>query len=161
MGSPSLLHPLGERRKCMSKKSNSALKINKIQPTDEKIIGRCGMSLLVRYADKTGILDKLTEIFRDLSKSKKGVGVYNLCKQVVCYFVEGESLTLTRFDELKKDEAYAGIIEMGIEEMVSSQRPVKIFVSEVIVKIHEAIYKKLRIAYLWMKSNRASPIYTS
>ena len=74
MGSPSLLHPLGERRKSMSNKSNSALKINKIQPTDEKITGRGGMSLLVRYADKTGILDKLTEIFRDLRKSKK----YNL-----------------------------------------------------------------------------------
>ena len=32
---------------------------------------------------------------------------------------------------------------------------------EVIVKINEAIYKQLRIGYLWMKSNRAPPIYTS
>jgi len=32
---------------------------------------------------------------------------------------------------------------------------------EVIVKIHEAIYKQLRIGYLWMKSNTAPPIYTS
>jgi len=32
MTSPSLLHPLGERRKSMSNKSNTALKINKIQP---------------------------------------------------------------------------------------------------------------------------------
>ena len=104
----------------MSKNTNTALKINKIQPTDEKITGRGGMSLLVRYADKTGILDKLAEIFGDLRKSKKGIGVYNLCKQVGCYFVEGESLTLTRFDELKGDEAYAGVIEMGRDEMVSS-----------------------------------------
>jgi hypothetical protein len=85
------------------------------------------MSLLVRYADKTGILDKLTEIFRGLRKSKKWVGVYNLCKQLLCYFMEGESLTLTRFDELKGDEAYAGIIEMGIEEMVSSHSVKRFF----------------------------------
>jgi len=32
MTSPSLLHPLSERRKFMSKESDSALKINKIQP---------------------------------------------------------------------------------------------------------------------------------
>jgi len=32
---------------------------------------------------------------------------------------------------------------------------------EVIVKIHEAIYKQLRIKDLWMKSNTAPPIYAS
>jgi hypothetical protein len=39
MASPSLLHPLGERRKSISNKSNSALKTNKIEPTDEKLSG--------------------------------------------------------------------------------------------------------------------------
>jgi hypothetical protein len=39
MTSPSLLHPLSERRKSMSKESNSALKISKIQPTDERLPG--------------------------------------------------------------------------------------------------------------------------
>ena len=47
----------------MSKESNSALKINKIQPTDEKITGRAGMSLFKRYSDMTGICDILAEIF--------------------------------------------------------------------------------------------------
>jgi len=32
---------------------------------------------------------------------------------------------------------------------------------EVIVKINEAIYKQLRIACLWMKSNSAPLIYAS
>jgi hypothetical protein len=39
--------------------------------------------------------------------------------------MEGESLTLTRFDELKKDEAHAWIIEMGRDEMVSSHSKIK------------------------------------
>jgi len=47
----------------MSKNTKSALKINKIQPTDEKITGRGGMSLFKRYSDITGICDILAEIF--------------------------------------------------------------------------------------------------
>jgi hypothetical protein len=47
----------------MSKKSNSALKINKIEPTDGKITGCGGMSLFKRYSDMTGICDILAEIF--------------------------------------------------------------------------------------------------
>jgi len=111
----------------MSKNTNTALKINKIQPTDEKITGRAGMSLFKRYSDMTGICDILAEIFGDLRKSEKGVEVNSLCKQVLCYFMEGDSLTLTRFDELKKDEAYAGIIEMGRDEMVSSHSVKRFF----------------------------------
>jgi len=65
----------------MSKNTKSALKINKIEPTNEKITGRAGISLLVRYADKTGILYKLTEIFQDLHRSEKWVGVSSLCKR--------------------------------------------------------------------------------
>jgi len=65
----------------MSKNTKSALKINKIEPTDEKITGRGGISLLVRYADKTGILYKLTEIFGDLRRSENWVGISSLCKR--------------------------------------------------------------------------------
>ena len=80
----------------MSKNTKSALKINKIKPTNEKITVRSGMSLFVRYDDKTGICDILAEIFRDLRKSKEGVGVSSLCKQLLCYFMEGGSLRLTQ-----------------------------------------------------------------
>ena len=65
----------------MSKNTKSALKINKIQPTNEKITGHGGMSLFKRYSDMTGICDILAEIFGELRRSEKGVGVYNLCKQ--------------------------------------------------------------------------------
>jgi hypothetical protein len=47
----------------MSKNTKSALKINKIKPTNEKITVCSGMSLFVRYDDKTGICDILAEIF--------------------------------------------------------------------------------------------------
>jgi hypothetical protein len=53
MASPSLLHPLGERRKSMSKESDSALKINKIQPTDERLPGvvvcLCLLDMQIRW----------------------------------------------------------------------------------------------------------------
>ena len=111
----------------MSKNTKSPLKINKIEPNNEKITGRSGMSLLERYSDMKGICDILAEIFGDLRKSGKGVEVNSLCKQVLCYFMEGDSLTLTRFDELKKDEAYAGVIEMGRDEMVSSHSVKRFF----------------------------------
>jgi hypothetical protein len=56
----------------MSKNTKSALRINKIEPTDEKITGRAGMSLFKRYSDMTGTCDILAEIFRDLRRSEKG-----------------------------------------------------------------------------------------
>jgi len=37
----------------MSKESNTALKINKIEPTNEKVTGRGGMSILVRLTSNT------------------------------------------------------------------------------------------------------------
>jgi len=37
----------------MSKNTNTVLKINKIEPTDEKVTGRGGMSLLVRLTPNT------------------------------------------------------------------------------------------------------------
>jgi len=47
----------------MSKNTKSPLKINKIEPNNEKITGRSGMSLFKRYSDMTGICDILAEIF--------------------------------------------------------------------------------------------------
>jgi len=102
----------------MNKNTKSALKINKIEPTNEKITVRSGMSLFKRYSDMTGICDILAEIFRDLRRGDKGVEVDSLCKQLLCYFMEGESLTLTRFDELKGDIAYAGIIERDLSRFL-------------------------------------------
>jgi hypothetical protein len=73
----------------MSKNTKSALKTNKIEPTNEKITVRSGMSLFKRCSDMTGICDILAEIFRDLRRSKEGVGVSSLCKQLLFYFMEG------------------------------------------------------------------------
>jgi hypothetical protein len=56
----------------MNKNTNTALKINKIEPTDEKITGCAGMSLFKRYSDMTGICDILAEIFETFAGVRRG-----------------------------------------------------------------------------------------
>jgi len=45
--------------------------------------------------------------------------VWNIFKQIFCWFYDGTSRHLNSFDQLKRDEGYASVIENGQEEMVS------------------------------------------
>jgi hypothetical protein len=64
---------------------------------------------------------------KSLRKSKKGVGVCSLIKQLLCFFMDGSNLHLTRFDEVAKDTAYAGCIETKEEQMASSHQVKRFF----------------------------------
>jgi hypothetical protein len=60
-------------------------------------------------------------------KNKKGVEVFELFKQVLCFMVDGTSRHLTYFDQLSKDAGYAGSIETDMEKMASSHRVKRFF----------------------------------
>jgi len=64
----------------------------------------------------------LLNAFGYIRKSKKGVEVGNIFKQVLCFFYDGTSRHLRYFDELKKDKGYTSAIENSEEEMVSSHQ---------------------------------------
>jgi hypothetical protein len=105
------LHNRHQIRKC---------KIDRIEKTDDSLTGRGGLALFVRYLSKIKIYALLERFFGSIRKSKKGISVSNIFKQVFCFFIDGTSFSLTHFDHLKEDKAYAETIENREEDMASS-----------------------------------------
>jgi len=64
--------------------------------------------------------------FGSLRKSRKGLGVVELFKQLFCWFADGTSFHLTHFDELAGDPGYAALLETPVSKMASSHG-VKLF----------------------------------
>lgn len=109
------------------RENKSKCRINKVEVTGDTLTGRGGMALFVRYMEKVGIYDFLLSAFGYLRKSRKGASVGNIFKQVFCFFFDGTSRHISYFDELKKDEGYAAVIESEGEEMVSSHQVKRFF----------------------------------
>jgi hypothetical protein len=96
-------------------------RINHVEPTKDRITGRGGLSLFVRYLDQSKIFQNLLILrFAGLRKNRKGSSVYSMLKQIFCFFMDGTSRHLTYFDHLKEDEGYAGAIEVKPDKMASS-----------------------------------------
>ncbi len=81
-------------------------KITKVEVTTDTMTGRGGMALFVRYLFSINIYALLFERFSWIRKSMKGVPVWNIFKQIFCFFYDGTSRHLVYFDQLKKDEGY-------------------------------------------------------
>lgn len=96
------------------------MKINKIGTTKDNLTGRGGLFFFARYLTNIGIFSLLTEYFGYIRKSKKGLPVADLFKQIFCFFCDGTSLHLTYFDALAGDIGYAATIEEDPEDMASS-----------------------------------------
>jgi len=95
-------------------------RIDDIAITQDTLTGRGGLSLFVRYFRGIGIEPHLERLFGSLRKSRKGVAVCEIFKQLICFFFDGTSRHVTHFDRLKKDVGYAAAIETAPDSMVSS-----------------------------------------
>ena len=104
------------------------LRIEDIGITTDKITGRAGLAFFVRYLDSIGIKILIDRLFGTIRKSRKGQAVYDIFKQVFCFFVDGTSRSLTYFDELKEDEGYGAAIEFE-KDVLSSSHSIKRFFS--------------------------------
>lgn len=98
----------------------SSLRINKVGTTTDTITGRGGLALFSRYLEATGILELLQSEFGFFRKSVKGLPIWLVFKQVFCFLFDGTSRHLTYFDQLKKDEGYAAVIETEHRQLASS-----------------------------------------
>ena len=95
-------------------------RIHSFEITEEKLTERGGISLFVRYLESIGIYGLILPFFEMLKKTKKGTSIGNIFKQIMCFFFDGTNFSLTRFDELAANEAYAESIENNKEAMCSS-----------------------------------------
>ena len=100
---------------------------NKIGVTSDTLTGRGGLALFVKYLSKVNIYLLLLSFFGNMRKSKKGLPLWNIFKQIFCWFYDGTSRHLTYFDQLKEDAGYTAVIENSSEDMVSSHQIKRFF----------------------------------
>jgi len=112
---------------CSTKSSNSNPIINDVDVTGDNLTSRAGLSLFVRYLRGIVVLPYLEEMFWMIRKSRKGQEVYEIFKQLFCFFLDGTSRHLVYFDALREDEGYAGSIETDSINMLSSHAVKRFF----------------------------------
>jgi len=112
--------------KC-SEENNKRKIISKVEVTSDTLTSRGGLALFVKYINGIDILPILLSSFGNIRKTKKGLEVSNIFKQLFCWFYEGTSRHLVSFDERKKDEGYAATIENPAEDMASSHQIKRFF----------------------------------
>ena len=99
-------------------KFKSKCKISKVDVTGDTLTGRGGVVLFVRYLSQVNIYALLVDAFSRVRRSEKGQPVWNIFKQIFCFFYDGTSRHLVYFDQLKRDEGYAAVIENTSGEMI-------------------------------------------
>jgi len=102
------------------KASGTQAIIDEIGYTREQLTGRGGLALFVRYVRGIELLPHLERLFGTIRRNRKGARVEELFKQLICYFVDGASGHVSRFDEVRRDRGYAASIETPASQMISS-----------------------------------------
>jgi len=108
-------------------KFKSKCKISKVDVTEDTLTGRGGVVLFVRYLSQVNIYALLVDAFSHIRRSEKGQPIWNIFKQIFCFFYDGTSRHLVYFDQLKRDEGYAAVIENTSEEMICSHQVKRFF----------------------------------
>ncbi len=130
------------------KEFKSKEKITSIGVTGDTLTGRGGLALFVRYLSSINIYALLLEYFSGIRRSIKGEPVWNIFKQIICFFYDGTSRHLVYFDQLKKDEGYAAVIENSPKEMLSSHQAKRFF--RVFSWIAGGVFRKiLKRLFIW------------
>ncbi len=79
-----------------------ATKITKIGITNNKISGRGGLPLFLRYVQEAGFYGLITDIFISLiSKSKKGLQLQQFVKQMLAFFMDGIDMAIPTYKRKK------------------------------------------------------------
>jgi hypothetical protein len=119
-------HPVSEEI-MKQLKFKSKCKISKVDVTEDTLTGRGGVALFVRYLSQVNIYAFLVEALGHVRRSEKGQPIWNIFKQVFCFFYDGTSRHLVYFDQLKRDEGYAAVIENTSAEMICSHQVKRFF----------------------------------
>jgi hypothetical protein len=105
------------------------MSISRVEATTDTLTGRGGLALFVRYLRGTKVLSLLERAFGKLRKSKKGLPIRDLFLQIFSFLMDGTSRHMSYFDELAKDEGYAGVLETSPDGMASSHTMKRFFKS--------------------------------
>lgn len=127
--------------------------ITKIGITNDKISGRGGLPFFLRYIESIGLYSLFScTILSLLTKNSKGLELAQFLKQMFAFFMDGTDMSMVGFDNKKKDEGYAALLENKTDEMASSHQIKRFFIKVSIVPnlifnkiLHELFIWRLKI----------------
>ncbi|MBL0378216.1 MAG: IS1380 family transposase [Desulfofustis sp. PB-SRB1] len=115
--------------------------IDAIEVTSDCLTSRAGLAPCVAYMNQIGIFTKLERYFGSLRKSKKGLPLAELFKQVLCFMFDGTSRHVSHFDQLAADHGYGAAIETDPTQLASSHQIKRMFGSFFL--IHVLVFRRL------------------
>jgi hypothetical protein len=117
----------------MSQDTTASIKskaiIDAVEPTEDTLSSRGGLSLVARFLRQGGWLKQMAAGFTGLRKSRKGQPVEEVFKQLICFFFDGTRRHLVHFDHLKQDAGHAAVIETDSAKMLSSHAVKRFFMA--------------------------------
>ncbi len=124
-------------------------KINKIGITNDKISGRGGIALFLRYIKNAGLYNLISSrVLSLLVSNRKGLSLHQFLKQIFSFFIDGTDMSISGFDGKKKDEGYMALLENKSEDMASSHQIKRFFLKISIVP--DFTYNKiLHELFIW------------
>ena len=140
-------------------KSSDKPLIHRLETTSDCLTGRAGLVFFSRYLRNIAVLPELDRVFGSIRKSSKGLPVADLFHQSLCFFFEGTSRHLTRFDALKADAGYAAAIETAPARMASSHT-MKRFFGAFRGPQNWGFRRVLQQLFLWMLKRQAPDVVT-
>jgi hypothetical protein len=109
-------------------------RISSIETTGDTLTGRGGVAPFARYLSEIGLREELEGRFDFVRKSHKGLELWSLFVQVLCWLFDGTSRHLSYFDELAKEEGYAALLDHNVARLASSHAIKRFFRALVFVK---------------------------
>jgi len=133
----------------MQQKNDSVnTQIDGFETTHQSLTGRAGLTIVSRYIRANRITELLHDMFGFLRKSAKGQTLSTIFKQLLLFFIDGTDFHLTRFDQLKRDKAYAQTIEVKQSQLLSSHAMKRFFAS--FTRLRVFLFRKvLQSLFLW------------
>lgn len=79
--------------------------------------------MFLRYVEQTGLYSLISStIYSLISQSIKGLQLHQFLKQILAFFMDGTNMSISGFDQSKKDEAYAALLECNTTQLASSHQ---------------------------------------
>lgn len=124
-------------------------KITKIGITSDKITGRGGLPLILRYAERIRLFEVISGFLKPcFLLGGKGLTLHQFLKQMIAFFIDGTDMSMSGFDLHKKDSGYAAALECKLNEMASSHQIKRFFGKLSFLK--DSVYNKiLHELFVW------------
>lgn len=103
-------------------------KITKIGLTNDKLSGRGGLALFLRYVERTGLYALMSgKLLPAISQGNKGLQLQGFVRQMLAFFMDGTDMSMSGFDHRKDDRGHAAVLECGTGQLASSHQVKRYF----------------------------------